>query len=324
MKNKIFEKVILLMMLIFSLRAMDIYAIDSKNTTKEVKSKKLEKIALDFVPMAILPFNEKGSAVEEQGALVSNLIFANMLEKGDYFMVERESLDKILKEMKLNKSGLVSSDSAVKIGNIVGAKLLITGSIFKVGKKKYIIAKIIGTETSRVIGVSQSGSDDLEVMIAKLSNKIIKSVQKKYDQLLPEKKTFDLTKWLKTNKDKFKFNKIATKIVEKSNVEIDPAVETEIKKIFKETGFEIVENADDADVIFTGEAFSENAGMFGEFFTGSARIELKLLDKKGKVLAVDRITEIAPDVSWGIAQKSALQKGARGILLNILKNIIKK
>ena len=325
MKNNFyFRKTLTLLSFLFLASCLNIATVSAaeKNVKKKIKQKDLAK--LELTPIAILPFTEKGDDVENSGSLASNLLFAKMLENGDYFMVEREKLENILNELKLNSSGLVASKSMVQVGNMVGAKILVTGTVFKVGKKTYLIAKIIGTETSRVIGVSQSGTDELEVLIDKLSTKVTKTVAKNYLKLLPKKNEVNIIEWLKVNKDKLKFKKIATSIIEKSNVKIDPAVETEIEKIFSEAGLEVVKNKDDADVVISGEAFSENAGMFGGFFTGAARIELKVIAKNKKILAVDRYTQIAPGVSWGVAQKNALQKGARNILTNILKVLVEK
>ncbi len=286
--------------------------------------KQVKKVPLTVTPIAILPFSERGGVIENSGSLTGNLLFANMLSNGEYFIVEREKLDKILGELKLSGSGLVAKDSMVKVGNLIGAKIIITGTVFKAGKKTYLIAKVIGTETSRVIGVSHSGTGDLEVMVQRLSDKVIKSINKNYTKLLPKEKKINIVEWLKKNKNSLKFKKIATKIKEISDVKIDPAVEVEIEKIFTEAGFEVVKNKDDADIVISGEAFSENAGMYGGFFTGSARIELKLISKDNKIIAVDRYTQISPGVSWGVAQKNALQHGGRNILKNILMRLVKK
>ena len=39
-----------------------------------------------------------------------------------------------------------------QIGHLTGAKVLVTGRVFNVGRETMIVAKIIGTETSRVYG----------------------------------------------------------------------------------------------------------------------------------------------------------------------------
>ncbi len=66
--------------------------------------------------------------------------------------MERADIEKILGEHELGLSGTVSADSAAKIGQLTGAKVLVTGRVFKAEGELFIVAKIIGTETSRVYG----------------------------------------------------------------------------------------------------------------------------------------------------------------------------
>ena len=49
-------------------------------------------------------------------------------------MVERAELEKILGEQELGLSGTVSADTAAKVGNLTGAKVLVTGRVFKLHK----------------------------------------------------------------------------------------------------------------------------------------------------------------------------------------------
>ena len=63
-------------------------------------------------------------------------------------------MDKILSEQELGASGLVSADTAAKIGSLTGAQVLVTGRLFAVGNQYMVVAKIISTETSRVYGVT--------------------------------------------------------------------------------------------------------------------------------------------------------------------------
>ena len=55
-------------------------------------------------------------------------------------------------------SGAVKASEANKIGQLTGAKLLISGSVIQVDKKTYLVARIVGTETSRILGVPATDS----------------------------------------------------------------------------------------------------------------------------------------------------------------------
>ena len=78
--------------------------------------------------VAVLPFNGSGGtefASELEGLLASIDIGGN-----PYFtLVDRASLDKIISEMKLSQSALVDQNTAVKLGKLVGAQGIYTGTV---------------------------------------------------------------------------------------------------------------------------------------------------------------------------------------------------
>jgi hypothetical protein len=66
-----------------------------------------------------------------------------------------------------------------------------------------------------------------------------------------------------------------------------------------------------ADVEITGEAFSALGVRRGNLISCKARIELKAQSKTdGKILAVDRETNVAVDIAEQTAAKTALQNAA--------------
>ena len=104
----------------------------------------------------------------------------------------------------------------------------------------------------------------------------------------------------------------------------DPAAQTELQLICKELGFEVTENKSKADLIITGEGFSEFATSRQKLISVKARLEVKVVDKDGNVVAVDRQTDIAIDLAEMIAGKKALQKASAKIAERIIPKVVKK
>ena len=94
---------------------------------------------------------------------MTDLLFAQLAAEPSLVLVDRADIAKLLAEQEVSLSGLVNPQQATKVGQLTGAKLLITGSVLQVDNTVYLIAKIIGTETSRVVGASVKGNvrDDL-------------------------------------------------------------------------------------------------------------------------------------------------------------------
>lgn len=292
-----------------------------------------KKAPADIVPAAILPFEERGPGVKELGGQVSDLLFAELVANPALFLVDRADFAKTLAEQSLSVSGAVKPGEAAQVGQLTGARVLITGSVLQADKKLYLVAKIMGTETSRVLGASVNGkaSDELGPLVAKLAQQISATIEEQSDKLVaakvePKDRIATLRKELGDAK------RPAVKIEVREGhfgqiVVIDPAVETELAYLCKALDFDVVDNKEGtpgaADVLIAGEGFSETAGRLGGLVSVRARVELKVVDRKtGKVLAADRQTTVVLDASEQIAGKSALQAAAADLAERILPKAV--
>src|ERR1051325_3566636 len=106
--------------------------------------------AQDVLSVAVFDFESKDEAVRDLGPKVATLLNANLSAEPQIMTVERAELEKVLGEQELGLSGIVSPDAVAKVGHLTGAKVLVTGRVFKADKELVLVAKIIGTETSRV------------------------------------------------------------------------------------------------------------------------------------------------------------------------------
>ena len=79
-----------------------------------------------------------------------------------------------------------------------------------------------------------------------------------------------------------------------------------------------------ADLIIAGEGFSEFAGRRGNLVSIKSRLEVKVLDKAGNVVAVDKQTTAEVDLAEQVAGKKSLQEASAKIAERILPKLIKK
>lgn len=66
-------------------------------------------------------------------------------------VLERERLEELLGELKLQQSDAIDKATAVKVGKLAGAKYLVTGSVIEAGKDLLFEARAIRLETSDVL-----------------------------------------------------------------------------------------------------------------------------------------------------------------------------
>ena len=250
--------------------------------------------------VAVFDFESKDENVRDLGPKVATLLNATLSAEPNLIMVERAELEKVLGEQELGLSGTVSADTAAKVGNLTGAKVLVTGRVFKVDKEIMIVAKVIGTETSRVYGEMVKGTAAVSIsdMSADLAKKIAATVTQKGETLIAKVETREervarIKKTLKSDK----LPTVAVKIAERhfGAPVIDPAAETELGLLLQECGFKLVDDksAEKADVEITGEAFSAFGLRKGNLISCKARVEIKARKSNGDVIAVDRQTRVA-------------------------------
>jgi hypothetical protein len=285
-------------------------------------------------PAALLRFAERGADVKDLGAQVTDLLFANLVSEPKMYLVDREDLDKVLKELELNQSGLVNPDTATRVGQLTGAKILITGSVLQIDSKLYVVAKIIGTETTRVLGASVKGgvNDEPDALVTELAGEVVKTITRRAEELVAKPKTReDRLAALKKALAGAKRPVVKVSIAERhvGQATIDPAAETEVALFCTQLGFDVLDPDKGAgrkpELLLVGEGFSEFAARHGNLVSVKARLELKAVDAAtGKLLAVDRQTSVAVDLTEQIAGKAALQEAAAEIVERFLPKLVKK
>ena len=314
-------------------------AIEQETAGEEIQGEvqnggeKVETTAPVFHPIAILPFKEKGENLAGIGKQIPDLLFANLAASPQLMLVDREDLNKVMEEQKLNLTGLVNPQEQVMLGQFTGAKLLITGSVLEVSDSIHLIAKIIGTETTRVSGVSVSGkmSDDLGDLAKALAAKVVDQIDERGSDLVA--KPVDKKDAIATLKQKLgdgpkPLVKISVKEEHLNAKVVDPAVETELISTLIALGFEVVgsgQSDDDPDFLIEGEAFSEFATRVQDLVSVKARVELKVTNlKTSKVIAAGRQTELAVDLSENVAGKTALQNAAFDLVGRLIPKLLEK
>ena len=283
-------------------------------------------------PVAVLPFQDRSKEVAGQGKIVADLMFANLVINPAIILVDRDDLDTVLKEQEMNISGIVNPAQAVQVGQIIGAKIIVTGNVIRVEKTVHLVARIIGTETTRVLGASVNGNadDPLDKLTERLAREVTDLIVKEGTKLVAKPLTRDNR--IAALKEKIGDKKLPTVMIDipeehLSRRIIDPAAETELSVFCTELGFTVLDkksgDRNKADILITGEAFSERAVGIGNLISAKARVEVKAIDRQsGKIIAIDRQTTVAVDLAETIAAKNALQQAGAALAERMVPKIV--
>ena len=111
------KKLFLAILSITILASIGCSSIDVAISKKVNITKKMKKIA-------VFPFAIKGASWGDE---FSDSITHQFFKSGKVEVVEREAIQKIIKEQKLSMTGLVDENKAVAIGKLLGADVIIMG-----------------------------------------------------------------------------------------------------------------------------------------------------------------------------------------------------
>jgi len=282
-------------------------------------------------PTAILPFAESGAGVKGYGEKISGILFAELVTNNKLMLVDRAELKNTLEEIELNLSGVVKPSEAIKVGQFTGAKVIISGTVIEADSSLYLVAKIIGTETTRVVGAKVKGNveDELGPLVEQLAVKVGETIEKQAGKLVAEEvKIEDRIKAIKKAIGKKKRSSVKFEIEERhlGSGAIDPAAETELGMLLKKTGFKVLDGdaVEKADVTIKGEGLTEFAMRRGNLVSVKGRLELKAIDNKThRVIAIDRQNTVTVDLTERIAGKNALQEAAALIAERMFVKLVK-
>jgi hypothetical protein len=95
-------------------------------------------------------------ATTNNARLIIDELEFRLVEMGSSFrIVERRLLEQIRNEQGFQLSGNVSDESAVSIGNMLGANIVITGSVTNSGDKQRLTLKALDVKTAQIIAMTR-------------------------------------------------------------------------------------------------------------------------------------------------------------------------
>lgn len=155
-----------------------------KQERKEVRSViNLEnKILTNPTRVAIINFDNTIAKTNEFGNLggpLRDMLTTDLSEVKNLLMVDRQSLEKVINEQNLNNSNRFDQNTATRLGKLLGAEIVITGTYFEFYSSLRVDAKIINVETGEIlhsVGVDGPRENLLELKNL-LVNKIIEKIR---------------------------------------------------------------------------------------------------------------------------------------------------
>jgi TolB-like protein len=144
---------------------------------------RIARAASDPPTVAVLYFDYEGKDAE-LGLLkkgLAQMLISDLSGTTSVRVVERERLESVLGELKLQATNKIDQASAVKAGKLLGARYLVLGGYFDVMKMLRTDARVVEVETGRVLqSFGANGKpDEFLVLEQKLAGDLVKFFETK-------------------------------------------------------------------------------------------------------------------------------------------------
>lgn len=113
---------------------------------------------------------------------VSELIRTEMVNVGEVMIIERNQMDKILKEQGIQQMGCTDASCAVQIGQMLSVNKILIGTVMKMGTKIIINGRIVDVEKGSINFAAKQEAmteDDLPNAVTDFTRKLTARMQSK-------------------------------------------------------------------------------------------------------------------------------------------------
>lgn len=124
---------------------------------------------LDYAPyridpsatLAAAPLAPMGEGLALQAEYFGERLLgaATSMTPARFKTVERRDLQRLLEELELQLSGLVEPDGAARLGALLGAELLVTGSLYRRDGDYELILRLVRVRTAEILSVTRAKID---------------------------------------------------------------------------------------------------------------------------------------------------------------------
>jgi len=132
----------------------------------------------------LMDFEVTGCGLQQgEERLILSGVTDQLLQNTRARLVERALLDKLFRELKLGTSQLVDRSTALSLGRMLAARLILSGQVVYSGAQTQISMRIIETETGQItasVSESFAGAVPAALLTEKLSTDLVDKLKKLY------------------------------------------------------------------------------------------------------------------------------------------------
>ncbi len=101
--------------------------------------------------IAVLEFPSIDGETSDEGRLLAERMISNIVTEGSISVIERNSIDRILEEQKLQASGVIDSSTAKEIGMVLGVDAILMGTVVVLENKSEVQVRLVKVQTGLIV-----------------------------------------------------------------------------------------------------------------------------------------------------------------------------
>ena len=125
--------------------------------------------------IAVADFVGKNVSAAE-ASIVTDFLRTAFVQRGDFNVVEKANMDKILAETTFQQTGCTSNECAIQIGKILNVQQMIVGSFSKLMDIYFVSASLVDVETGKIIkseNIKASSAEEIVNICKILAQKLL-------------------------------------------------------------------------------------------------------------------------------------------------------
>ncbi len=106
--------------------------------------------------IAVIEFSDLQGSVTDFGRFLAEELITRLYSTEKFKVIERQLLNRVISEQKLNLSGMVDPKSAKELGKLLGVDAIVSGTITDRGNTWRVNARLISTQTGELLAVAST------------------------------------------------------------------------------------------------------------------------------------------------------------------------
>jgi TolB-like protein len=120
--------------------------------------------------VAVAPFEPTGGITQTEANNITQLFMNEFAAKGVVKLVDRQSFDKIMAEMKFQVDDWSNSEKTTQFGQALNASMLVRGQVMKMGNIIFISTTMIDVKTTQILYTANTQLNDWGELLTKVAD----------------------------------------------------------------------------------------------------------------------------------------------------------